>query len=103
MGDPLHPVPPRRTTAMLTARAHAYYRLPGNSVGGSLHIVLDDTNVDDDCTQFCVFWAREQGDVFGEGLALDLLGRTPHARHRVARQMERPPANAERWPRVSGS
>lgn len=30
-----------------------WYRLPGNTTGGALHITLDDMNVEDHCLDFC--------------------------------------------------
>lgn len=47
----------------------AYYAKPGNEAGGSLHIVLDDGNVDDDCVEFCEKYATENGDEDGVALA----------------------------------
>jgi hypothetical protein len=51
----------------------AYYALPGNSVGGSLHVVLDDGNVEDDHVRSCLEYARERGDKEGVELAEVLL------------------------------
>ena len=31
----------------------AFYRLPGNGVGGVLHVVLDDCNTEDSSVRFC--------------------------------------------------
>lgn len=50
-----------------------YAALPGNSVGGSLHIVLDDGNVDDDSVRHCIEWARERADLAGVELGEMLL------------------------------
>jgi hypothetical protein len=36
----------------------AYYRKPENIVGGSLHLVLDDANVED---QHVLLWTRRDG------------------------------------------
>ena len=50
----------------------AYRDKPGNAVGGSLHVVLDDGNIEDSSIQFCREYAAERGDV--DGIALcDLL------------------------------
>jgi hypothetical protein len=46
-----------------------WYRQPGNAVGGSLHIVLDDTNIDNDSLVFCANYAHEHGDWDGVVLA----------------------------------
>ncbi len=50
-----------------------YYARPGNGVGGSLHIVLDDGNVSDDNVRFCIEWAHKQGDIAGAELGEILL------------------------------
>ena len=51
----------------------AYYAKPGNGCGGSLHIVLDDGNVDAADVQWCLRYAQEQGDEDGVRLASLLL------------------------------
>lgn len=51
----------------------AYREAPGNGAGGSLHIVLDDQNIDDASVRFCRKWALERGDADGEALARVLL------------------------------
>lgn len=50
---------------------NAYYKT--HPVGGSLHIVLDDCNVDDGHVEFCLNWAIEEDDAEGEALARILL------------------------------
>lgn len=50
----------------------AYYAKPGNGVGGSLHIVLDDGNLHNDHILYCREYAREKKDEDGIILA-DLL------------------------------
>lgn len=42
-----------------------YYRLPGNSVGGKCHVVLDDNNTDNDSVEFCLGQCEEAGDHLG--------------------------------------
>lgn len=54
-----------------------FYDLPGNAVGGSLHIVLDDGNIEDRNVQFCAAFARADNDTLGEALA-GLLLRMSH-------------------------
>ena len=49
--------------------AKAYLAKPGNAVGGSLHIVLDDGNVQDSHVDHCIERARERGDEDGVLLA----------------------------------
>ena len=51
----------------------AYYAKEGNSVGGSLHIVLEDGNVENHWVQSCREWAVEAGDDDGVALADILL------------------------------
>jgi hypothetical protein len=51
----------------------AFYAKPGNEVGGSLHVVLDDGNVGDDHLNAAVESARETGDADGEMLGRVLL------------------------------
>jgi hypothetical protein len=41
--------------------------------GGTLHIVLDDGNVDDSDVQFCLEYAQREGDEAGVRLAAILL------------------------------
>lgn len=50
-----------------------YYVQPGNEMGGSLHIVLDDENLHRGHIEWCRDYARREGDVFGEWLAGILL------------------------------
>ena len=50
-----------------------YYEQPGNAVWGSLHIVLDDGNVDDSNVVFCIGEAEQRGDDEGKRLAEILL------------------------------
>jgi hypothetical protein len=54
-------------------RAHEYYNLPGNDLGGSLHVVLDDGNVEGQHVLFCMDRASDEGDSLGEVLARELL------------------------------
>lgn len=63
--------------------ANAYYRKPDNGVGGSLHIVLDDGNLETGNVQFCLEWARKNDDMDGEALALLLLDMTVTQRGKV--------------------
>jgi hypothetical protein len=50
-----------------------YVGRPGNIAGGSLHIVLDDRNVDNLSVKYCGRWAEERGDADGAALASLLL------------------------------
>jgi hypothetical protein len=60
-----------------------YYAKPGNSMGGSLHLVLEDGNIDDDSVRFCLQWAIEKGDQDGIGLAGMLLTMTRTQRKKL--------------------
>ncbi|MCK9361834.1 hypothetical protein M0Q28_06465 [Patescibacteria group bacterium] len=51
----------------------AYYQIPGNSTGGSLHIVLDDGNIETEHVVFCSAEAIKEADIVGEGIAHMLL------------------------------
>ncbi len=50
-----------------------YYSKPGNNVGGSLHIVLEDGNIKDSDVLFCIKQAEESGDTDGADLGYILL------------------------------
>lgn len=67
----------------VVAVAVAYYAIPGNEVGGRLHIVLDDGNVDDSSVEFCRKAAMEVGDKEGERLAELLARMTTTQRQKV--------------------
>jgi hypothetical protein len=51
----------------------AYRDAPGNSVGGNLHIVLDEGNVSNEDVRFCIDRARDRGDLAGVELGELLL------------------------------
>src|SRR5688572_15279597 len=51
----------------------AFYEKPGNGVGGALHIVLEDGNVDDGSVRFCLNEARKRADEDAIRLAEILL------------------------------
>ena len=42
-----------------------YYNIPGNELGGNLHIVLDDGNIEDGSIDFCLKQAEEKNDPKG--------------------------------------
>lgn len=44
-----------------------------NGVGGALHIVLDDGNIDDSSVRFCMGWAARENDLLGAYLSMILL------------------------------
>lgn len=53
-----------------------YYSKPGNSDGGSIHLVIDDGNVEDRDVIFCIEYANAMGDAEGVALATTLLQMT---------------------------
>lgn len=57
----------RPSTSDVAPLVVAYYQT--HPVGGSLHILLDDGNTNDDSAAFCLASAQEKGDVEGEQLA----------------------------------
>jgi hypothetical protein len=61
----------------------AYVKKPGNDMGGSLHIVLDDGNIESHHVEFCRNYARDQGDEDGEKLAELLLQMSASQRRRL--------------------
>ena len=63
----------------------AYYAKPGNNVGGSLHIVLEDGNVGDSHVEHCREWAEERDDVDGVALAKLLLRMSRTQRRKLSR------------------
>ena len=62
-----------------------YRQKPGNALGGSLHIIVDDGNLADNDVEFCRGWARECGDVEGERLAEALLRMSVTQRRKIYR------------------
>ena len=52
---------------------------------GSLHIVLDDFNLEDQHVKFCIQYAKEQGDTEGAELGELLLQMSETQRAKVAR------------------
>ena len=65
------------------ALVRAYYAKPGNGVGGSLHIVLDDHNVKDSDIAWCRDRAQAAGDEDGVKIAELMLQMTPSQRRRL--------------------
>lgn len=55
-----------------------------NPVWGSLHIVLEDFNIDDSHVQFCVDYAIKSGDKEGEELGKILLQMSKSQRLKIA-------------------
>jgi len=59
------------TVPQLIEECKKYYALPGNRVGGSLHIVLDDDNIGDNHIKYCIEYAKSKNDI--EGIKLGEL------------------------------
>lgn len=54
-----------------------------NAAWGSLHIVLDDNNIDDSSVEFCAGYAQDDKDTEGEELAEILLKMSKSQRLRL--------------------
>lgn len=67
------PLTGKPTVRQVLPAVNAFMRLPGNEVGGNLHIVLYQPNFDDASVQFCRIWADVVGDSAGVALAQVLL------------------------------
>jgi len=50
-----------------------YYKNPENSVGGNLHIILEDPNYDDSSVKYCIECCQKAGDVLGEKIGKKIL------------------------------
>jgi hypothetical protein len=61
-----------------------YLARPDNAAGGSLHLVLEDLNLEDHFVRSCAEHAHEQGDADGEALAQVLLLCSRTQRHKLA-------------------
>ena len=58
-----------------------------NPAWGSLHIVLDDANLEDSHVEFCVQWAEQRGDFEGAALARLLLRLSKTQRGRISKRV----------------
>lgn len=61
------------TVPLVLPLVQEYVKKPGNMAGGSLHVVLEDCNLEDDFVRGCVGWAWSLGDTDGEALGEVLL------------------------------
>jgi hypothetical protein len=75
-------------TPELVDRFAAYYEL--NPTWGSLHIVLDDGNIENGHVEFCAQYAIENGDIEGALLATILSAMTKSQRSRIGKKAEKP-------------
>lgn len=78
--------PPRKPTIPeVVPLIRAYYELPGNDLGGSLHVVLEDGNVDLSMVELCGADALDRGDVEGAALARVLALMSVTQRRKLSR------------------
>lgn len=75
--------PNRPNVYQVVAVAREYYSVPGNAVGGSLHIVLDDGNLGDSDIEWCLGEAFRNDDQAGVFLAYILLQLSSTQRRKV--------------------
>jgi hypothetical protein len=78
------------TVDELIKLCNAWYRLEGNEVGGSLHLVLDDDNIEDEHVAFCIGWAIEHDDAAGAALGMVLRCISEEDRRAVVERINRP-------------
>jgi hypothetical protein len=57
-----------------------------NEIGGALHIVTDDGNLDDSHVEWCITYAVSQDDYYGAALALLLMQMTRTQRGKVSKE-----------------
>lgn len=57
------------TVAKVFALVKTYYAKPDNASGGSLHIVLEDGNIESNHVAWCMEYAAENNDPYGVVLA----------------------------------
>jgi hypothetical protein len=75
---------PRITVPDVVPLVYLYYRMLGNSNGGSLHIVTEDQNITDDNIKFVSEYAQQRGDKHGVALAMILLRMSRTQRLKIA-------------------
>lgn len=75
--------PNRPTVPEVAALLAAYGRKPGNGVGGSLHIVVDDGNVSDSDLHYCRQHAVERCDEDGVAIVDLMLQMTKTQRRKL--------------------
>lgn len=76
------------TVPEVLPQLHAYRDngTAGNAVGGSLHLVLDDGNIEDSHVKFCIQWAKDHGDPEGVRLGELLLQMSKRQRKKLSDQ-----------------
>lgn len=73
-------------TPELIERFAAYHNKPENGAWGSLHIVLDDGNLENDHVDFCIQYALEKGDQEGHELGLILRSLSETQRNKISQR-----------------
>jgi hypothetical protein len=71
------------TVSELINKALIYHHLPGNGVGGNLHIILDDGNIKNNHIQYCLEISKEKNDKLGIELCELLLKATKTQRQKL--------------------
>lgn len=73
---------PRPNVAEVMPLVNAFYAFDGNACGGSLHIVLDDENIEDGHVDYCIAYAQgkpetrhDQSQQYPHDVKGELLGR----------------------------
>lgn len=80
----------RPSVPEITPLVQDYINQPGNHLGGNLHIVLEDGNVDDDSLEFCLRRCIERDDKLGINLARILLMMSMTQRLKLAKSFHYP-------------
>jgi hypothetical protein len=75
--------PDKPTVPEVMPLVRAYYAKEENGAGGSLHIVLDDGNVEDSSVEFCIEEAEKRGDKDGVELGKILLRMSKTQRNKL--------------------
>ena len=83
-GDGSAPSHVRPTVPDVLPIMYAYRDVKGNESGGSLHVVLDDGNTEDAHVNFCIRYAKDQGDAAGVQLGEMLLKMSPAQRKKLS-------------------
>lgn len=64
-----------------------FLSLDGNEVGGNLHIVLDDGNLEDDDIEFCLIRCATNSDFLGYTICANLLNISYEEREEIYDQL----------------
>ena len=75
--------PDRPKVPEVAAMIRAYYELPGNGVGGRLHVVLDDNNMERHFIADSLEDCLKAGDEAGAAICRAMLAMTPSQKRRL--------------------